>query len=630
MVLSSSNADTISTQAPWLDRLVRRLQAGHKRTLLRVVAPRPVGWRRLVLRLMTVDPNVYVVHRFNQLADLPRNALVLVEWDPSEAFFYNFHRNAFSAHALRAIVWLDPERWAQLHADAPDFDDWFSHHFELPSEVPSLTLATLQGQQRIQWTGEDLTSALHALEPSLSLLPYDLDQSFPYQRMRAHAQQTGWKLWKQALDPLRTSLVALAMAEGQDPAVLLDCPQNVPGWIPAHDHLISLKEGSELLTSVNCPWPDRAVALLDREPEGVALVAALLKDGVSWSEIAPVLLDPTVMDPAVIIAKLRPTLATMSVAVRAGQWTTKAEGRLVEGLKLVEKVREDGVKIVLQKLSQCALNWIEIDNAQAEKVGNRFDFIEKSHMNKVEDLYTRTLWTEFIDFPPSKTYDVFITYDNRNKIAARSIYKALKDIGLKSFLDEFEIMPGDDWDMKISQTLRNSQMIIVLIGKVIDNAYYLRDEMIAAIAYARKNRSRVIPIYLDEVPINRGFYFSMWKGINWNAEGGAIGVAATIKNLFHKVGLPILGSLPLVEAVPNELDRGTRYDVLKRLSSSQFEEILHIIPVPHEEFPPPTEPLTSKALALVQWLELQSVQTRLQFDQLLRRMAPGLTFDEEM
>lgn len=224
-------------------------------------------------------------------------------------------------------------------------------------------------------------------------------------------------------------------------------------------------------------------------------------------------------------------------------------------------------------------------------------------------------------------YDVFIAHASPDKALARSLHEELKKQGLEPFLDAINILPGDDWDLEIPKALKNSKVIVVLIGDTYNKAYYLRDEVIAAIAYSRQDASayRVVPIYLkgflpaDQIP----YGLRPKQGLDWLSEGGAVGVAVNLKRLFA-TPMPVLGSPPVAPVVVAELARESRYEVLIRLSGPQFAELLFKINAPLAELPPENNAPIMRAIAVVQWLELQSSETRGRFDGLLRKMAPGL------
>ena len=81
----------------------------------------------------------------------------------------------------------------------------------------------------------------------------------------------------------------------------------------------------------------------------------------------------------------------------------------------------------------------------------------------------------------------------------------------------------------------------------------------------------------------------------------------------------VRGTVVQVEAM---LSAAQRYEVLVRLMPGQVGMLLMMLRAPVAYFPTGTP--AERALAIVQWAELQSAAVQQQMDDLLRKMAPGL------
>ncbi len=292
---------------------------------------------------------------FSELMQQPTGALVLVEVRADEAGLYNRFRPRFAQMGLRVVLWMDPATAESFRAEAPDFDSWVSRHFRLEGEVPAFTLTLLRQQSRIHWTGQDLEMALHTLGAVVQS-SWDLNQKLQAQPMAEYAALPGWKCWEGATDPYRVERVIEAMGQGIDPAVMVG--DGVSPWPPVHDQL-ALLESAALL---GCPQPTLAVALLDREPEAVALLATLLGDGVVWEEITPVLLDGTDPDPALSLARRYPGRAVGPLSVRAGHWRAEVYQeelgqKLSERLVAAEVRRTGGDFVGARQDEEGVLEW---------------------------------------------------------------------------------------------------------------------------------------------------------------------------------------------------------------------------------------------------------------------------------
>lgn len=100
---------------------------------------------------------------------------------------------------------------------------------------------------------------------------------------------------------------------------------------------------------------------------------------------------------------------------------------------------------------------------------------------------------------PSKKWDVFIAYASPDRAQADDLFEALSS-RWRVFLDHRCLRPGDNWDTSLSAAQRDALITIVLVSSRLDDAYYQREEVAAAIDLARRNPDthRVVPIYLEK------------------------------------------------------------------------------------------------------------------------------------
>ena len=95
-------------------------------------------------------------------------------------------------------------------------------------------------------------------------------------------------------------------------------------------------------------------------------------------------------------------------------------------------------------------------------------------------------------------WDFFLAHAGADKQAAESLYDYLVEHS-RVFLDSHCVLLGDDWDTKLAKAQGRSLMTIVLVSAHTERAYYQREEVAAAISFAREdpNSHRVVPIYID-------------------------------------------------------------------------------------------------------------------------------------
>ncbi len=95
-------------------------------------------------------------------------------------------------------------------------------------------------------------------------------------------------------------------------------------------------------------------------------------------------------------------------------------------------------------------------------------------------------------------YDFFIAHAGSDLAQARILRDLLDEAGFAVFLDSVDLRLGDNWDTELPRAQAASRTTIVLISQNIDQAWYQREEVNAAIDLARRESHRVVPIYLAQ------------------------------------------------------------------------------------------------------------------------------------
>jgi|GEM_PF-1788714 hypothetical protein len=105
---------------------------------------------------------------------------------------------------------------------------------------------------------------------------------------------------------------------------------------------------------------------------------------------------------------------------------------------------------------------------------------------------------------PDYDWDFFLAHAGDDLPIAQSLYLKLNPPA-KVFLDAVSMLPGDDWDLTLSQAQRSSLISVILVSSKVEKAYYQREEIAAAIDMARQDprTHRVIPVYLTAKPVPR-------------------------------------------------------------------------------------------------------------------------------
>jgi hypothetical protein len=66
---------------------------------------------------------------------------------------------------------------------------------------------------------------------------------------------------------------------------------------------------------------------------------------------------------------------------------------------------------------------------------------------------------------PNPMLQVFICHSSGDKPAARDLYARLKGDGYQPWLDEENLLPGQDWESEIRKAVKNSHVVVVCLSK---------------------------------------------------------------------------------------------------------------------------------------------------------------------
>jgi hypothetical protein len=99
----------------------------------------------------------------------------------------------------------------------------------------------------------------------------------------------------------------------------------------------------------------------------------------------------------------------------------------------------------------------------------------------------------------SEQFDVFISHNSQNKPAVRELVEALKLRGLRPWLDEEQLRPGQPWQVALETIIQTTKAAAVLVGK--DGlGPWENIEMRACLSQFVKRKLPVIPVLLPDAP----------------------------------------------------------------------------------------------------------------------------------
>jgi hypothetical protein len=115
---------------------------------------------------------------------------------------------------------------------------------------------------------------------------------------------------------------------------------------------------------------------------------------------------------------------------------------------------------------------------------------EKIHAVKPSQLAAR---------PEPQPFDIFLSHNSKDKPAVRRLGKALTKRGLRVWLDEWELVPGQTWQDALEQIIKTVKAAAVLFGPAALGPWE-EPEMRACLSEFVKRRLPVIPVLLPGAP----------------------------------------------------------------------------------------------------------------------------------
>jgi hypothetical protein len=109
---------------------------------------------------------------------------------------------------------------------------------------------------------------------------------------------------------------------------------------------------------------------------------------------------------------------------------------------------------------------------------------------------------------------IFLCHASEDKPQVREVYQQLKAIGFMPWLDEVDILSGQDWNYEIEQALETSDFVIVFLStRSIKKIGYVQREFKRALHHSEEfpeDFIHTIPIKLDDCAAPRQFSRHQW------------------------------------------------------------------------------------------------------------------------
>lgn len=117
---------------------------------------------------------------------------------------------------------------------------------------------------------------------------------------------------------------------------------------------------------------------------------------------------------------------------------------------------------------------------------------------------------------------VFLCHSSGDKALVRELYEALQRDGYDPWLDEENILPGQDWNYEITRAVRNSDVVLVCLSEdSIGKTGYVQKEIKFALDVADEQPEGsifIIPVKLEECDVPDRL--SHWHWVNLEDANG--------------------------------------------------------------------------------------------------------------
>nr|VFJ65524.1 MAG: CobQ/CobB/MinD/ParA nucleotide binding domain-containing protein [Candidatus Kentron sp. FW] len=117
----------------------------------------------------------------------------------------------------------------------------------------------------------------------------------------------------------------------------------------------------------------------------------------------------------------------------------------------------------------------------------------------------------------SESYDVFISYANKDKPIARDLAERLQGDGLRVWFDEWMIRPGDSIPLAIETGLENARTLIFVMSSNVTGLEWATLERQTALFRDPANRGRrFVPLKIDDAPLPEPF--KAYAYVDWRRK----------------------------------------------------------------------------------------------------------------
>ena len=192
-------------------------------------------------------------------------------------------------------------------------------------------------------------------------------------------------------------------------------------------------------------------------------------------------------------------------------------------------------------------NWItiEVDEAPVVRLTHRGIKTAQTYLARTSQLVESETRSDRVLLPnieDDQEVRVFLCHSSDDKPAVRDLYKALSSYkGIRPWLDEIDLLPGQDWDLEIRKAVKRAHVILVCISQgSVNKKGYIQKEIKYALDLADEQPEGsifLIPVRLEECVVPDRLRNRQW--VDYFSPGGHQQLLSALRSRAEDIGVKI-------------------------------------------------------------------------------------------
>jgi hypothetical protein len=184
-----------------------------------------------------------------------------------------------------------------------------------------------------------------------------------------------------------------------------------------------------------------------------------------------------------------------------------------------ESKSSEVIRRLMMRINQRSIDWDEKNRSLlGSEVSEIINFDALKEKQKPEHNFAPTHSKGM----PVRALQVFLCHSSSDKPSARDLYQRLRAENIDPWLDEEDLLPGQDWNQEILKAVRASDVVIICLSlKSINKAGYVQKEIKYALDIADEQPEGaifLIPVKLEDCDVPERL--RRWQWVNLFEENG--------------------------------------------------------------------------------------------------------------